>query len=77
MADRKMSLETMEYMVWVIDIAAKEFFKGDKTAAYNAMKDSGIWNLYVETYDTTHTLGKEYITDEIKEYFTKRGVIFP
>jgi hypothetical protein len=31
-----MSLETMEYMAWVIEIAAREFFSGSKTAAYDA-----------------------------------------
>ena len=34
MANQKMTLEMMEYVVWVIEIAANEFFNGDKTLAY-------------------------------------------
>ena len=69
-----MTLEVMEYMVWVIEITAEEFFSGDKTAAYNALKDSGVWTLYVETYDTTHSLGREYLVNEMREQFVKNGV---
>ena len=30
MVKQKMNLEIMEYVVWVIEIAAVEFFNGDK-----------------------------------------------
>ena len=71
-----MNLEVMEYMVWVIEIISAEFFKGDKTAAYDALKSSEIWDLYIEHYDVTHTLGKEYLLDEIRETFIDKGVNF-
>ena len=74
MVKRKMSLETMEYVVWVIEIAAREFFGGDKTIAYDTLKNSALWDLYTEHYDVTHTLGREYILDEMREYFIKNGV---
>jgi hypothetical protein len=77
MVNQKMSLETMEYVVWVIEIAAREFFGGDKTAAYDTLKNSGLWGLYTEHYETTHTLGSEYILDEMREYFTENGVKLP
>ena len=69
-----MSHEVMEYMVWVVEIAAREFFKKDKTAAYDALKKSGIWDLYVEHYDVTHTLGAEYLLEEMRESFSASGV---
>lgn len=74
MTDNKMTFEVMEYIVWVVEIAANEFFNGDKTTAYNALKSSKLWNLYVEHYDVTHTLGVDYILDEMREFFWKNGV---
>ena len=74
MNKNKMTFEIMEFMVWIIEIVSAEFFGGDKTAAYNAMKNSGIWDIYVETYDVTHSLGKEYLMDEMREYFVNKGV---
>ena len=72
--DEPMSLETMEFMVWIIEIAAREFFCGNKTTAYDALKSSGIWELYTEHYDVTHTLGSEYLLEEMRERFNKCGV---
>ncbi len=69
-----MSREVMEYMVWVVELVAVEFFQNDKTAAYHALKSSGLWDIYINHYDTTHTLGKEYLVDEIREYFVEHGV---
>lgn len=76
MASQKMSFEIMEYVVWVIEIAAEEFFKGDKTIAYYTLKNSKLWDLYVDHYDVTHTLGAEYLLDEMREYFIENGVKF-
>ena len=71
---QKIDTDIMEYMVWVIEITAIEFFEKDKTAAYNALQSSGLWDIYVEHYDTTHTLGKEYLINEIREYFIDKGI---
>jgi hypothetical protein len=76
MAKQKMTLEIMEYVVWVIEIAAREFFNNDKTVAYDTLKNCELWNLYVDHYDTTHTLGAEYILDEMRAYFVKKGIHF-
>jgi hypothetical protein len=76
MKEQKMTLEIMEYVVWVIEIAAREFFHGDKTTAYDSLKNSDLWALYVDHYDTTHTLGAEYILDEMREYFVENGIDF-
>jgi len=77
MSNRNISMEIMEYMVWVIEITAAEFFGRDKTAAYNALHDSGLWDIYIENFDATHSLGKECLVDEMREYFLERGVIKP
>ena len=74
MAAQKMSFEVMEYVVWVIEIAAREFFGGDKTTAYDTLKNSELWDLYTEHYEVTHTLGKEYLLEEMREYFAENGV---
>jgi len=70
-----MTSDEMEYMVWVIEKVAAKFFQGDKTLAYNALKRSGIWELYTAHYETTHTLGLEYILEEIGERFEGVGII--
>ena len=69
-----MQLEVMEYLVWIIEITAHEFFNGDKTAAYETLKSSGLYQIYIDNYETTHTLGQEYLIEEIREYFTTNGV---
>lgn len=75
MISQKMSMEKMEYVVWVIEIAASEFFNGDKTTAYDTIKKSRLWNLYTDHYETTHTLGKECILEEMREVFMHEGVV--
>ena len=64
----------MEYVVWVVEIAAREFFGGDKTKAYITLRHSRLWALYTEHHDVTHTLGSGYILDEMREYFTENEV---
>jgi hypothetical protein len=75
MPEPSINFNIMEYMVWVIEVVAARFYGGDKTSAYNALKDSGMWHIYIEHYDTTHTLSKEYIIDEIGQYFSEHGVM--
>lgn len=65
-----MGKNIMEYMVWVVEIAARKLYNSDKTAAYDALKACGVWDFYVEHYDVTHTLGAEVILDEIVEWTT-------
>ncbi|MCL2286789.1 MAG: DUF3791 domain-containing protein [Firmicutes bacterium] len=69
-----MSFNIMEYMVWVIENTATEFFNGNKTAAYESLKNSGLYQIYMDTYETTHTLGQEYLIEEVREYFIVNGV---
>ena len=74
MAAQNINMEIMEYMVWVVEIVSMEFFGNDKATAYQALKNSGLWDIYVNHYDATHTLGREYLLEEIKEYFTEHEV---
>jgi hypothetical protein len=74
MIDQAIHTDRMEYLVWIIEIVAAQFFAGDKTAAYHALKNSGLWDIYIEHYETTHTLGKEYLLEEIEAYFAAHGV---
>jgi len=69
-----MTLEVMEYMVWVIEVTASELFGGDKTAAYRSLKESGLWDIYTVNYETTHALGREFLIDEITAYFIEHGI---
>ena len=72
MAKQNITTEIMEYMVWIVEIVSAEFFCGDKTLAYQTLKEHGIWDLYVDHYDVTHTLGKSYILEEIRDMFTAK-----
>jgi len=75
MANSNISFEIMEYMVWLIEIVADEFFEKNKNAAYSTLVECGLWDIYVDNYDTTHSLGKEFIINEIHEYFLEHEVI--
>ena len=75
MQDAKMDINTMEFMVWVIEIVSAQFFDGDKTSAYTALVNCGIWDKYIKTYDTTHALGKEFILEEIGGHIRAGGVL--
>jgi len=74
MQNEKMDINIMEYMVWVIEITSAEFFENDKTTAYINLKNSGLWDIYINSYDITHSLSKEYLIKEIREYFNFKGV---
>ena len=75
MTGHKINTEIMEYLVWIIELATNEFFNGNKTLAYNTLKDMGIWDLFVQNYDVTHTLGASYVMDEIREILLVKKVI--
>ena len=77
MSEQKMSYEVMEYMVWMVEIAAREFFNRDKTDAYDALKKSGLWDLYVDNYDVTNTHSAENLLAEMRESFTTNEVMLP
>jgi hypothetical protein len=62
-----MDVKTKDFLVYVINIMAVELFGGRKDLAYSALRDSGLLEFYADTYETSHTLGSEYLLEEIKE----------
>ena len=73
--EQKYKLDITEFMIWVIEIVARKFFQNDKTLAYNTLKNTQIWDMYVNNYDVTHTLSYDYILDELSDILTSKGVI--
>ena len=65
--------ETKDFLVYLIEICAKEFFGGDKSSAYAALCNYKLIDFYRDTYDTSHTLSSGYILDEMKDMFIARG----
>ncbi|MCL2101615.1 MAG: DUF3791 domain-containing protein [Fibromonadales bacterium] len=70
-----MSPVVKDFLVYVIELCAERFFGGNKTAAYNNLKNSDLLSFYKDTYDTSHTLSSEYILEEIKEKFAECGIV--
>ena len=75
MIKQGITTEIMEYMVWVVELVAHEFFNGDKSYSYNVLNEQGIWNLYIDNYDITHSLSANNIICEIREILTSKEVI--
>lgn len=73
MEHQDINAEIMEYMVWVVEIVSAKFFKRDKAKAYKLLNEYGIWELYIQNYDVTHTLGASYILQEIEEILKAKG----
>ena len=75
MVSQSITTEIMEFMVWVVELTAEEFYNGDKSQAYNVLCQQGLWDLYVENYDITHSLSAKNIINEIREILTTKEVI--
>ena len=75
MTSHKISTEIMEYLVWIIELASNEYFNGNKTQTYNTLKNTGIWDLFVQNYEVTHTMGANYVMDEIREILLVKKVL--
>ena len=77
MVNTLITTEIMEFMVWLVEIVSHQLFNGNKTAAYNKLRNSGLWDIYVKHYETTHTLGEEYLLNEIQEFLVKHETSSP
>ena len=75
MAMLKINTEVMEFMVWVIELVAHEFFDGDKVRAYKMLNEHGLWAFFIQSYDITHSFGANIIVGEVREVLTAKGVI--
>jgi hypothetical protein len=52
-------------------MSAERLFDNNKSSAYIELKKAGILNYYAETFDVSHTLGSEYLLNEIKTLLNK------
>jgi len=75
MIKQNITTEIMEYMVWVVELVANEFFSGEKTHAYEVLNEQGIWDVYIQSYDITHTLSANHIIEEVRDILTAKDVI--
>jgi hypothetical protein len=63
----------MEFLVYIIELAAVRHFDGDRVAAYQALDCSNVLDYYAETYEVSHTLSSSYLSDEIGEMLSQHG----
>ena len=70
-----MSKKVADWIIWIIDIISDDMCDGDKTKGYLLLKQNGIIDWYTQNYETTHSLGKEYLIDEVKGIVAKGGVV--
>jgi len=75
MVRQSITIDVMDYMVWVVELVAHEFFNGDKSYTYNVLCEQGIWEFYIENYDITHTLSAKNIIEEVRDILTAKDVI--
>ena len=75
MVNQDITSDVMEYMVWVVELVADEFFDGDKSHTYKVLTEQGIWDLYIQSYESTHSLGASVIIAEISEILKNKEVI--
>jgi len=68
-----MRKEVADFMVFVVEQTANRLFAGDQVAAYAAMRDSGLWDFFVSTYDTSHTVGVDYLMEDAERWFAHHG----
>jgi len=69
-----MSKEVAEFMIFVVEQIANRFFAGDQSTAYAVMKESGLWEFFSDTYETSHTVGVTYLMEDAENWFTRHGV---
>jgi hypothetical protein len=71
-----MDKEVAYFMIYLVERIAEQLFGGRMTVAYEAMRDSGIWDFFVQTYETSHTLSVDYLTDDARRWFERSGISF-
>jgi hypothetical protein len=37
------------------------------------MRETGLWEFFSETYDTSHTVGVDYLMQDAEEWFKRNG----
>jgi hypothetical protein len=69
-----MSAPELDFAVFLIHRLAQQWHMS-VPQTYMLVDSSGILDEYIiECYDTLHTLGSEYLVDDITEFARERGV---
>lgn len=64
----------LEFAVFIIN-KLSEYLKKPVYEVYKILKESGTLDEYIiECYDVLHTLGSEYLMEDITELLKERGV---
>jgi hypothetical protein len=71
-----MSKEVADFMIFIVEQIANRFFGGSQPVAYAAMKESGLWDFFSKTYETSHTVGVDYLLRDASEWFDRNGVSY-
>lgn len=70
-----MDKKVADFMIFTVEQVANRFFDSDQQTAYLAMRKSGLWEFFSDTYETSHTVGVEYLMQDAEEWLTRSGVI--
>lgn len=63
----------LSFSIFVIYSLAEKW-KKSPAAVYKILKSTGILDDYIiQCYDTLHTLGKEYLVEDITDYVKEKG----
>lgn len=76
MLNRIISDEIMEFMVWVLEVAAGSFFAGDRALAYNTIKKNDIWEAYINEFEAKKCLSAGAVCGELNKLLEEKGVAF-
>ena len=69
------NIKEMEFVVFIINKLA-DYLKKPVPEVYKVLKDTDILDGYIiECYDVLHTLGGEYLMEDITELLKERGAI--
>ena len=69
-----MQEDVLAFSIFVLYSLADKW-KKTPAFAYNILNSTGILDNYVISgYDVLHTLGKEYLVEDITEYVREKGV---
>jgi len=69
-----MSKEVAEFMIFVVEQIANRFFAGDQFTTYAVMKESGLWQFFSDTYETSHTVDVAYLMEDAENWFARYGI---
>ena len=71
---RNCNKKELEFSVFIINKLA-DYLKKPVYDVYQILKDSKILEEYIiECYDVLHTLGSEYLMEDITELIKERGI---